>query len=278
MFPIQIHSGLSFDSRQDVGEYVDTSFDLYYGFISERKCGPDYSVMLSGLTDEVYSNVLLHKKGDILHCLEKNRDLFKTWKRVPAVYISPASTYAEKQKTLPLQRIAEDAYMFLDVFAADIGAIPADIRIRQTEERDLYVRTFRTSYSDPDDVYGAADEGTVIGAGKYFDMEPPPGVGYFATIAYKVEEGEEKPVGNVMGVYTDKYVQVVGLGTHPHYRRQGIGSALLDDMTRRARAMGIPTLMLQTEAGSANEKMYEKKGFKTAFTGTYYSEENGKEI
>lgn len=72
---------------------------------------------------------------------------------------------------------------------------------------------------------------------------------------------------SIVGVYafyklTDTEVEVKNIAIKPHARNNGIGSMLLDDASKRAKARNFKYIVIGTGEGSRQLKLYERLGFK----------------
>lgn len=71
--------------------------------------------------------------------------------------------------------------------------------------------------------------------------------------------------------------EVAKVLVHSHFRRRGIGRALMDRMDEEARRLGRTTLVLDTRLGDAGETLYQKCGWtKVGVIPAYVTDENGK--
>ncbi|MCL2330941.1 MAG: GNAT family N-acetyltransferase [Proteobacteria bacterium] len=251
-------------NRQDVFRYVINNFSAYYDSVDIVQDNDEDGLILSSHDDAPYFNFCIHKDGKLEDCIARYLPMFKKYHRTPLIYVSPASSYYCEQ--IEFEKISDDAFMFLeDESILSNYPVPDSIKVELTEDEDLFIKIWGDSRRDPNDIYGVASEAMVNGM-RHFFKPPKKGFSHFATMAYK----DEKPVANVVSVYNKDWLLVIGLGTLPEYRKQGLGTVLMKDIIERAHKLGIKTITLQTETGTYNEKYYEKIGFVTRFNGVYY--------
>lgn len=271
LFPIKATPNLIFNTPDDVRDYVDLTYVMYYGFVTLLEKMSEGTIGLSDFTSDFYYNIFIHHQGTLAECIEKHDSVFTAKNRRFCFYVTPASPYYEKQNEILLKKAGVDAYMFLtDESYLKNYQIPSDLIIEVTADKDLFTEIFNSSFSNPDDVYGVLDEGSVRATKNFFEAPIPANVDLRSFIAYRMIDGVKTPVGQSMYLVTQNYMEIIGLGTLPAFRRQGIASALLKISYTEAKEKGIPVIMLQTEKDSVNERLYIKQGFTTAFTGTYY--------
>jgi GNAT superfamily N-acetyltransferase len=262
-FPITA-AGISFADRQAVFRYVINTFSMYYDAVDVVRENANDALIISTTENEPWFNFCIHKDGDPADCIARNRPLFAEFKRDPLLYISPASSCYGSE--IALERFADDAFMFLeDESILENYRAPDSVKVELTEDEETFIKVWGDARRDPNDIYGAASAQMINGMRCFFQT-PPDGFNHFATMAYQ----GGKAAANVVSVYTRDFLLVVGLGTLPEFRKRGLGTALMKDIMERARALGIRAVTLQTEAGTYNEKYYEKMGFITKFNGIYY--------
>lgn len=262
-FPI-IATGIHFADRQDVFRYVIDNFSAYYDAVDIVRETDNNALILSSHDDAPYFNFCVHKDGGLQDCIEKYLPIFKEYNREPLIYISPASSLFGQD--IGLEKFADDAFMFLeDGGVLENYQIPDSVKVEITTDEETFIKVWGDARKDPNDIYGVASIAMVNGMRRFF-LDPPTGFNHFATMAFK----NGRPVANVVSVYNKNWLLVIGLGTLPEYRKQGLGTALMKDIVERAARLGIKAITLQTETGTYNEKYYEKMGFRTKFNGIYY--------
>ena len=262
-FPITA-TGMTLANRQEVFQYVIDNFTAYYDAVDIVQRSNSDALILSSHDDAPYFNFCIHKDGDLTDCISKYLPTFNEYKREPLVYISPASLYFGTNTCL--EKYAEYSFMFLEnkTILSDYK-IPNSVKVELTTDEELFIQVWGDARKDPNDIYGTASEAMINGMRRFF-LTPPTGFNHFATMAYK----DSRPVANVVSVYNKDFLLVIGLGTLPEHRKQGLGTALMKDIVERAHILGIQAITLQTETGTYNERYYEKMGFITKFTGIYY--------
>lgn len=262
-FPITAQ-GINLANRQVAFRYIIDNYSAYYDAIDIIKQSDHDALILSSYDDAPYFNFCIHKDGNLEDCIAKYLPTFKQFNRMPLIYITPASSYFEKE--LNFEEISNDAFMFLEnKEILENHQVHSSIKIEQTTDEEAFIKLWGEARQDPNDIYGIANDEMINGM-RHFFQTPPKGFNHFATTAYK----ENKPVANVVSVYNKDFLLVIGLGTLPEFRRQGLGTALMKDIVERANKLGIKTITLQTEAGTYNEFYYEKMGFATKFNGILY--------
>ncbi len=92
---------------------------------------------------------------------------------------------------------------------------------------------------------------------------------------FLVAEAEGKIVGYVIGVLRwGATGHILAIATDPPYQRQGIASALMDDIISRLRAKGAKLVRLEVRRSNAGaQQFYLKLGFRQRGEVPYYYED-----
>ena len=255
---------------------VDFHFRCLQGmYFSEYLPRENHILLFSDLVEDTYYNYVAHISGDLHRTLRETRTLFTERDRVPALYITPLSDLYTRDRRVPdgLSEWAVDAWMVLrDSGYLDDYRCPnyVDIEAVSQDDRDAYVNVFEWAYSseDPDDPYGALPDYYGRTLCRSFDTLPS---GYQKQYVWAKIGG--KPVGVGSMLWDEHIAGVYSVGTVGSYRNRGVGTSIMAHLVMKARAEGVPNVMLQTELGSPVERWYVEMGFTTVFTGTYYVEE-----
>jgi ribosomal-protein-alanine N-acetyltransferase len=94
-----------------------------------------------------------------------------------------------------------------------------------------------------------------------------------------VLERDELVVGYAILSVAAGEAHVLNLCVDPHYRNQGYGDRLLDEVLLRARHAGVKEVFLEVRPSNVNAlSLYRKKGFRQiASRRAYYQAKNGRE-
>lgn len=94
-----------------------------------------------------------------------------------------------------------------------------------------------------------------------------------------VLERDERVVGYAILSVAAGEAHVLNLCVDPHYRNQGYGDRLLDEVLLRARHAGVKEVFLEVRPSNVNAlSLYRKKGFRQiASRRAYYQAKNGRE-
>ena len=265
-------------SRVEPKVLVDFHFRCLQGmYFSEYMQGEGYILLFSDLVEDSYYNYIAHISGDLETVLEEARPLFASRNRSPALYITPWSEVYKEKNMIPdtFSEWAADAWMILDDSQPLIDLreyrYPEYVEIEPVHiaDRDEYVRVFEHAYTsgDPDDPYGALPAYYGESLWRSFDTGAE---GYEKEYVWAKIDGEPVGIGSML--WDDQVAGVYGIGTIPPKQNLGVGTSIMSHLVKRALAKEIPNMVLQTEVGSYVEKWYVKRGFKTIFAGTYYTE------
>jgi len=80
------------------------------------------------------------------------------------------------------------------------------------------------------------------------------------TAVYLVAEKESKVVGVIKGIYDGSRALIHQISVHPEYQKQGIGRALVQEIARRFKERGAPSVAVT--ASTQSKEFFEKLGFK----------------
>ena len=174
----------------------------------------------------------------------------------------------EKTKVDGFDKVAEDVWMYLRVEDVKLkNACDSEVSVSKIglEQKEEYLKTFKKAFGNPEDVYGVLDDGYLVVEERFFKDKN----GFVNSIFIAKVNGSS--VGVVRTVTKGDLCFVYALAVDKDYRKGGkvaktIGKIAIED----AFDLGAKTLILQTESGSALERLYSQIGFKKMFTGTYY--------
>lgn len=186
--------------------------------------------------------------------------------RLLTMYASPIADLVDDDGGAQLW--ARDAWLVAPVDVLDDGGSADEITVATVgpEHRDAYVEAFERAYSgaDPGDPYGPLDDAYRVCLAGSFDRDVP---GYRRR--FVLARSGATPVGVATVFTAGSWAGVYGVGTVPGWRGRGVGRALMAHAARVAAADGARRVMLQTEAGSAPQRWYERLGYETAFVARY---------
>ena len=156
-----------------------------------------------------------------------------------------------------------DAWMFLELSQKSVAPLSGKLILqvcKTQEERDRYVTVFMRSFSgsDPHEPYGALPPTYAEATRRSFDSILPRGAFYHYLIMY-----EGVCAGCVLLGVADKLAGLYALGIVPEFRGKIFPRLLARHTIQKALEQGAEIAFLQTEAGSYNDKLFSKVGFKT---------------
>jgi ribosomal protein S18 acetylase RimI-like enzyme len=188
--------------------------------------------------------------------------------RQPAVYLTPQADGGHDSSVADAVW-ARDAWLIGDVHmlaSSDDGDGRLRVSTVGLADRDAYVAAFTAAYSgdDPDDPYGQLDAAYSESLRTSFDADVAGYRKYYVMAAVG-----EQPVGVAAMLTAGSLAGVYGVGTVPAHRRAGVGSTMMSHLARIAAEDGVTHIMLQTEAGSAVQRWYEKLGYRHVFDASY---------
>ena len=91
-------------------------------------------------------------------------------------------------------------------------------------------------------------------------------------------EADGEFVGFLMAWLVTDQLHVLNIAADPHWRRQGIGTALLREAARRGRALGLVEATLEVRRGNvAGRAFYQRHGFHETGVRKRYYADNGED-
>ncbi len=91
-------------------------------------------------------------------------------------------------------------------------------------------------------------------------------------------EADGQVVGFLMAWLVTDQLHVLNIAADPHWRRQGIGTALLREAARRGRALGLVEATLEVRRGNvAGRAFYQRHGFHETGVRKRYYADNGED-
>jgi GNAT superfamily N-acetyltransferase len=194
-------------------------------------------------------------------------DVFCRYGATPSFVIAPYTS--EKLKNYLLENnyrlSAKNAWMFFDP-ASKLPKPKADsLELRRIENQaefenfaQVMVEVF--SKGEPDDPYqGFSPQWGKILLKQFQERNPD----YLLETYLAYLSGEL--AGGAQLLYADGVAFLDWLSVLPRFRRRGVGSALQQIRANEAERLGAEHICLITEAGSRNERIFTKSGFKTEF-------------
>ncbi|MDI6905295.1 MAG: GNAT family N-acetyltransferase [Candidatus Bathyarchaeia archaeon] len=77
---------------------------------------------------------------------------------------------------------------------------------------------------------------------------------------YLVAEEDCEVVGVIKGIYDGSRTLIHQISVHPKYQKHGVGSALVQEIARRFKEMGAPSVAVT--ASTKSKGFFEKSGFR----------------
>ena len=96
-----------------------------------------------------------------------------------------------------------------------------------------------------------------------FDMQSLHFKNFYSDADYDIIEYKGKPVGRLILSWESDHLHCVDIAILPRYRKQQIGSAIMDAIVRELNRRKIPATLMYQKWKPYLEKFYELYGFKT---------------
>jgi GNAT superfamily N-acetyltransferase len=255
-------------NRSDVSSLLTFHYECLQGmYFSEHITRPDGDLLFSHQITDPYYNFFASNNDISTDLIEEVSRDFASHGRETALYITPLA----KDQSLDASWTswAKDAWMVLDIRSSKPETATAGsptITIIDASRRKEYIDVFKRAYAggDPNDPYGELDPSYTTALEMSFGHDLQNYRKY-----YLLAERHNKPVGVAALFTAGDLAGVYGVGTPPEYRKSGVGTAIMQSITKIAIADGVSQILLQTEAGSNVEHWYQTLGYQTVFTAEY---------
>ncbi len=146
------------------------------------------------------------------------------------------------------------------------------LRVDKKREKD-YIYVFKTVFCEGEGVYGGLSTDYLEALKKFFKNYPRSRRINF--VAYM----GEKPVATTTFLFNKKYALIIGVAVLSEFRNKNIAKTLvfkgIDELKNKGKVWKSDftqnkIVFLGTEAGTENEKIYEKMGFETKIIENIY--------
>ncbi|MET4921446.1 GNAT family N-acetyltransferase [Streptomyces sp. PSRA5] len=253
---------------------ISTLLGLHHDFLlgmfcSDRHVTPLGHLVLSDLITDPYYNFFCPEGDFDSSSLGSISEKLYSRDRQPALYLTPLSSVG-RGEIAEFSQHACDSWMLRETRLRESANDATGIEMESVigEMREEFLSAFSSAYSSDDavDLYGPLDESYIHALSRSFDVTSPKYEKF-----YLLARAGGRAVGVVVLMVTGTYAAVYALGTVADARRQGVGSALMNECSRIAFEAGAKFLFLQVEAGSGAEKWYQKLGYRHEFYGTCYA-------
>jgi GNAT superfamily N-acetyltransferase len=196
-------------------------------------------------------------------------EFYKSKNRKPAFYLTPWTKPKNFESVLQSHGFK---LAYKDAWQVYTGkheiSLPGNLEFREIKTRKemrVFVDTFNKAFSGaPGDPYGALPKEY----GETVDLT-------FGKKRWKnyIVYSNGTPVATGSIAISKDCAGIYSIGTHPDFRKKGFGTAIVNFCTKEALAKGCEFIFLQTVKDSYNEKLYNKMGFETAFTGICWNKD-----
>ena len=203
---------------------------------------------------------------DVPALIEHANTLFPALGALPAFQLDRATTPVDLPDHLMYagyHKQAEEIWMLCSIAATSIPPTPPHIAIEQLTSAspepliEAYIQCFTTSFGVSDSSKSGFDR-------SFRGLLPnPAGLHFLALLG-------GQPAGAITLMHDAAFGGVYNVGTFPGMRGQGIASALLLNLLRVARQLGLTQLLLQTLHHGPAQPIYERVGFRGHFIRDWY--------
>lgn len=217
-----------------------------------------------------YAGIIRAEKGDEAKLIDKIVTFAKDNDRTPAVYIDPTvqpldfPDHLSKKGFRPEE---DEIWMFYDASILVKFQHPPDLRIVEVQNKKdmmVFIDVFNAAYEMLEE--GCIDSPYSLSLLDAFksppiDIEIHHYIGFVGKKAVTV--GSIYMTNDVAGLYN--------VGTYPEDCRRGYGSAVSMKIISESKKRKHRRLLLQTDLGSDADRLYQKLGFRQAFSGAIWS-------
>jgi len=248
----------------------DANLRLNESFATRIIRRPDVTIFLNEeIPDDPYLNLAtkISDPENVESFVAEVSETFESRGIASSFYLS--SYTSSKVKSFLLAQgygeFANDSWMFWDLNKESFSELIEGLEIKRVEteqELDDFTKVFVEVYSkgEPDDPYQGLSPLYDKFLRKRFYQE-----GKDSEAEYYNAYWHGKAVGTGSLLHDGEIGGMFSLAVLPEFRKLGIGKALQARRVERARELDLQYLYLITEAGSRNEKIFAKAGFRTEF-------------
>ena len=237
-------------------------------FSGKKKISGSTLLWSDKITDSFWNYACLINAKQPEELIKEVVEFYKSKNRKPAFYLTPWTKPKNFETILQSHRFK---LAYKDAWQVYTGSreinLPVNLEIKEVktpEEKRVFTETFNKAFSNPDDPYGAL----------------PKEYGETLKLTFRkrywknyIVYSDNAPVATGSLAISGKYAAIYSIGTHPNFRKKGFGTAVVNLCTKEALAKGCEFIFLQTVKDSYNEKLYNKMGFETTFTGICWNKD-----
>ena len=230
--------------------------------VEEKEYG---SFIYSELLDSYYWNYLLPNEKCLTSpekVISAVKSYYKEQNRRPCLQLSNGSPeLIDSLSRAGFKLEYQDVWMFYEGGQVEDTVLPKiKITACETEkELETFLEVFFAAYSgvSPDEPYGALPPEYGEAFKKSFYLREEKGL-YLSILYFNDQPAAISELG-----FNEKLACLYGLGVKPEFRKQGLAEILTRHRIKIAQEKGANAIFLQTEAGSYNEKLFTRYGFKS---------------
>ena len=252
---------------------MEWHFSVQDGMYFDKRNETQSHIVFSSnnVTGDGTVNFAILKNGislkDEIEIIERS---FNDIQRSPCIYLSNDENYEQWSQFLEQRGysiLLEESFMSFDKKNIDIKSKVDLNTIRATDAKSArdFIDIYISAFAEPPYEEGLAKPyvdsllRTLNNNDKFFNF-----------VCY---EGE-MPVSIASLCFYDGKGGIYSVGTTPSVRSKGFGTVAIKTCIDKWQELKGTELFLQTETGSTVEKWYQRLGFKTQFTGRYFSKES----
>lgn len=249
--------------------HVELQMGTYFSDLSELEFGVCFAS--SSRISDYYWNYAYGLKCSPKELPDRVREIREysgKLSRTPTIYSTPDTRPEHLGEILAVKEAATEVWMTLDKDHGKQLTIPSELRVSpvsENNEMEHFIRVFRDAYGS-----GSPDSPGYSG----LPEEYPDSIRHAAPagsvqVAHFVGWEGIEPVAISSIFSKPPYAGLYNVGITHEARRKGYGTIMSHAAIAHAFANGSETVLLQTEADSPVEELYQKLGFQRKFLGEF---------
>jgi predicted GNAT family acetyltransferase len=261
-----------------VSEHLELYFRMLDGIFHEiGSAAPTHITVWHDQSDDLQTNLagrIRLPAGELDSTLKEISHFFSARNRKTTIYTTPfclpgsLKEHLEAEGFCPAYR---DAWMYYRGGQKQPVPLKRSFAIETVgcpEEMEIFTTVFSQAYggTDPSEPYGKAPVGWTEKLRSSFGRKAKG-----RQVDYYLLREQGEPASVLLTSVVDGVAGIYHVGTVPQKRGRGCASALTSHAVRRLLSAQVTQVFLQTEQGSANERLYAGLGFVTDWVGEGWS-------
>ncbi len=250
----------------------DCQIGMYFSNIQHLKNGfVVYSNIVEDFEWNFFTGFTAKTITEFKNAYNEAKQFLESKNRKPCFIISPSVTISKEVQDY-INYNSKELTKNVTMLASSINLIKKPTqsflfkRIDNITEKDIFIDTFTKSKTQtlPNDTYNALPNFYFQALKESFNNNTN------WNFLHYISMKDKTPIGMVSACVKDEYCGLYGAGTFIKYRKNGVFNNLLKYIENELSTLGVKHYFCITKKDSYNEALYNKFGFNSVFSSTYY--------